>query len=224
MAAGLTLADDWGTGCSRSDQSASSRAPAVTERDPPQGGSPVGLVLEYVSLAWMVVEAGVAIWAGITAGSIALVAFGLDSVIEFFAALIVISELRRGGRTDTQERAVKIIGVTFFVLAAYVTVESVLNLVNGSQPEASLPGIVVAGAALVVMPALALTVQFWSSKDSRPMGSRKAYTDAMLVRGQALETWRVRPDHHQRRLDGAQRWGGRTSVERDLEGTGAGER
>ena len=68
-------------------------------------------------MAWMVVEAGVAIAAGIAAASIALVAFGLDSVIELFSAAIVVWQLRSEGE-DREIRAVRLIGVTFFALAA----------------------------------------------------------------------------------------------------------
>src|SRR3984957_14447817 len=72
-----------------------------------------GFWLEYASMAWMTAEAAVAVTAGVLASSIALVGFGLDSVIEFLAAAAVIWELR-GQREDRQARAVKFIGITFF--------------------------------------------------------------------------------------------------------------
>ncbi|HEY5493942.1 MAG TPA: cation transporter [Candidatus Anoxymicrobiaceae bacterium] len=112
--------------------------------------------LEYFTLAWMVVEAGVAVASGVIAHSIALVAFGLDSVIEFFAALVVIWQLR--GLEEEQESrertALRLIAVTFFTLAAYVAVESIIDLVRRSRPESSVAGIALAAAALVVMPLL----------------------------------------------------------------------
>lgn len=74
-----------------------------------------GFWLEYASTAWMTVEAAVAITAGIVASSIALLAFGLDSVIEFAAGAIVIWQLR-GGSSQREHRAVRLIGVTFFLL------------------------------------------------------------------------------------------------------------
>ncbi len=68
-------------------------------------------------MAWMTVEAAVAVAAGVMASSIALVGFGLDSVIEFFAAAVVAWQLR-GESEDRERRAVRLIGVTFFTLAA----------------------------------------------------------------------------------------------------------
>jgi hypothetical protein len=91
-----------------------------------------GFRLEYASIAWMIAEAGVAITAGIGAGSIALTGFGLDSLIELASALIVIWQLRGevlGKDRDT--RAVRLVGVTFFALAAYLTAESIYDLVSG---------------------------------------------------------------------------------------------
>jgi divalent metal cation (Fe/Co/Zn/Cd) transporter len=113
-----------------------------------------GFWLEYASLAWMTVEAAVAITAGIVASSIALVAFGLDSVMEFAAAVLVIWQLRGGG--PRKHRAVRLIGVTFFLLAAYLVVESSRDLISQAKPEASTAGLIVAAAALLVMPPLAL--------------------------------------------------------------------
>jgi divalent metal cation (Fe/Co/Zn/Cd) transporter len=111
-------------------------------------------LLEYLTMGWMTVEASVAIAAGLAAGSIALVGFGLDSVIEFLAAGVVIWELR-GGSEQRQRRALQVIGLTFFALALYVGVQAVRDLAAHARPESSLPGVLVAGAALVVMPLLA---------------------------------------------------------------------
>ncbi len=114
-----------------------------------------GLWLEYASMAWMTIEASVAIIAGILASSLALVAFGLDSVIEFAAAAIVVWQLR-GVSDDRERRAVRLIGVTFFILATYLLAEGIRDLVQQTKPEVSIPGIAVSAAALVVMPLLAL--------------------------------------------------------------------
>lgn len=114
------------------------------------------LRVEYFTIAWMIVEAGVAIASGVIARSIALVAFGLDSVIELFAAAVVIWQLK--GVADEQEAreklALRLIAVTFFALAAYVTAEAVYDLVVKSKPETSVAGIVLAAAAVIVMPLL----------------------------------------------------------------------
>ena len=100
----------------------------------------------------------VAITAGIAASSIALIAFGLDSVIEFFAAAVVVWQLRDGS-SERETRAVHFIGITFFVLAAYLTVEGIHDLITHAKPEVSVPGLVVAAAALLVMPLLAWAKQ-----------------------------------------------------------------
>jgi divalent metal cation (Fe/Co/Zn/Cd) transporter len=119
-----------------------------------------GLRLEYLTIAWNVIEGIVAVAAGVAAGSIALVGFGFDSSIEVVAAAVVVWQFRaevRGGIDEAREqRALRLIAVTFFVLAAYVTVEAVRDLLIGAEPETSVVGIVMAGLSLVVMPTLAL--------------------------------------------------------------------
>jgi divalent metal cation (Fe/Co/Zn/Cd) transporter len=132
-----------------------------------------GFWLEYASMAWMTVEAAVAITAGVIASSIALVAFGLDSVIEFAAAAIVVWQLR-GGSEDRDTRALRLIGITFFVLAAYLAVESIRDLTGQARPGASVPGLVVSAAALLVMPLLAVAKQ----QTGRALGSRTLIADA----------------------------------------------
>src|SRR5438105_9992304 len=91
------------------------------------------LRIEYLTVVWRVIEAAVALASGIAAHSIALVGFGLDSVIELFAAGVVVWQLR-GSVTDAGERrAVRIIGATFFALAVYVAFESARTLLSRSQ-------------------------------------------------------------------------------------------
>jgi len=107
-------------------------------------------------MAWMTVEATIAIISGIIASSIALIGFGLDSVIEFFAAVVVVWQFRGAVSNERETRALRLIGGTFFALAAYLTVESIIDLVGQHRPEQSAAGIAVTAAALVVMPLLAL--------------------------------------------------------------------
>jgi divalent metal cation (Fe/Co/Zn/Cd) transporter len=116
-----------------------------------------GIALEIFTVSWMTVEAAVAVVAGVAAGSVALLAFGIDSVIEFVAALAVLQTFRaeqagRPGRSE--QRALRIIGATFFLLAAYIVADSGYTLIAASRPEGSLPGVAVSAAALVVMPGL----------------------------------------------------------------------
>jgi divalent metal cation (Fe/Co/Zn/Cd) transporter len=119
-----------------------------------------GLLLAGLTIAWNVAEAIVAVSAGLAAGSIALVGFGFDSTIEVLSAWVVVwqfrGELRGGYDEDRERRALRAIGVTFFVLAAYVVVEAVRDLffVDG-EPGESAVGIGLAASSLLVMPVLA---------------------------------------------------------------------
>jgi divalent metal cation (Fe/Co/Zn/Cd) transporter len=119
-----------------------------------------GLWLAGLTIAWNVVEAVVAVGAGLAAGSLALVAFGFDSVIEVLSACVVVWQFRgelRGGFDEARERrALRLIAVTFFVLAAYVAVEAGRDLfVVDDEAAGSTVGIVLAALSLAVMPALA---------------------------------------------------------------------
>ncbi len=120
------------------------------------------LWLVGLTLAYNVVEAGIAIWAGTDAGSIALLGFGLDSVIECAASAVLLWRLSvelRGGdeeRVKAAERRSRLfVGLTFLALAAYVMVEAAITLASRDHPAASLTGIVLAAVSLVVMPLLA---------------------------------------------------------------------
>jgi divalent metal cation (Fe/Co/Zn/Cd) transporter len=152
-----------------------------------------GFWLEYASMAWMTAEAAVAITAGVVASSIALVGFGLDSVVEFFAAAVVVWQLRG---EDRETRAVRLIGVTFFALAAYLAVEGIRDLAGRARPEQSIPGLAVTAAALVVMPLLAVAKR----RTGRALGNRTliadsaetafcAVTSAATLLGVGLNAW-----------------------------------
>ena len=156
-----------------------------------------GFRLEYATMGWMVAEAAVAITAGLAAASIALVGFGLDSVIELISATIVIWQLR-GEITgqDRQTRAIRLIGVTFFALAAYLTIDSIRDLATHAQPRQSLPGLAVTAAALIIMPLLAIAKR----RTGRALGNRTlvadsaetafcAFTSAAALLGVGLNAW-----------------------------------
>lgn len=119
-----------------------------------------GLRLEYLTITWNIIEAVVAIASGVAAGSIALVGFGFDSSIEVFAALVVVWQFRaeaKGGVDEAKERrALRLIALTFFVLAAYVSAEAARDLFSDAEAETSTVGIVMAALSLAVMPALAV--------------------------------------------------------------------
>lgn len=110
--------------------------------------------LAWATIAWNVVEAAVAIAAGAAANSIALVGFGLDSTVEVMSAVVIVWQFR-GLAEDRERRALKLIAVSFFGLAAYVAVQAIVDLVGTSRPESSPVGIGLAIASLVVMPLLA---------------------------------------------------------------------
>src|SRR6516225_9638024 len=110
--------------------------------------------LEYLTIAWCLVEATVSIWSGISANSIALTAFGLDSGLEVVAGIVAVLQLRGIGEQRSQ-KALRRIAITFFLLAAFVLAQSVRQLVVQIKPSESTAGIIVTSAALIVMPLLA---------------------------------------------------------------------
>jgi divalent metal cation (Fe/Co/Zn/Cd) transporter len=155
-----------------------------------------GFALEYATMAWMVAEAAVAITAGVLASSIVLIGFGLDSVIEFFAAVIVIWQLRGEVAGQAREtRAVRLIGLTFFALAIYLAAESIHDLLTRARAGESAAGLAITAAALIVMPVLAAAKR----RTGQAMGNRTlvaesaetffcAYTSAAALAGVGLNT------------------------------------
>jgi divalent metal cation (Fe/Co/Zn/Cd) transporter len=115
-------------------------------------------MLSWLSLAWMGAEGAIAITAGLLAGSIALVGFGIDSAIEGFASIIIVWRFT-GARLlshAAEERAQKLVAVQFFLLAPYVTAEAIHNLVTGEHPSTSWLGIGLTASSLIGMPFLGL--------------------------------------------------------------------
>jgi cation diffusion facilitator family transporter len=143
------------------------------------------LRLEYFTVAWNVIEAAVAITAGVIAGSVALVGFGADSSIEVLSAVALLWRLRTA-RADAPEheheraehRALYAVAATFFLLAAYIAIEAGTALIGEEEPETSTVGLVLAALSLAVMPALALA----KGRTAAAMGSRALAADAK-------ETW-----------------------------------
>jgi divalent metal cation (Fe/Co/Zn/Cd) transporter len=138
------------------------------------------LKLEYASLAYNVLEAVVGMVLGVAAGSVALIGFALDSVVESSSASILIwrlrSELRSGGGTseELERRAVRLVAIAFFALAAYVGIRSIYDLLSSARPEESFPGMVLAAVSVVVMPVLA-----WRKRvAARALDSRSLHADS----------------------------------------------
>ncbi len=118
-----------------------------------------GILLEYLTVGWNIVEGVVAVASGAISGSIALVGFGVDSFIETSSGAILLWRLRAERRGHDGERvesaALKLVGVSFLLLAAYITFDSIKSLVEREAPERSKVGIIIAVLSIIVMPWLA---------------------------------------------------------------------
>jgi divalent metal cation (Fe/Co/Zn/Cd) transporter len=114
-------------------------------------------LLAWAGIGWHFVEFAIAVAAGIAASSIALVAFGIDSLIESLAGFVVVWRFaeRRTDPHAAERQAQKLIAASFFVLAAYVSFEAVRTLAGGDRPEVSIVGLVLAAVSVPVMVVLA---------------------------------------------------------------------
>jgi divalent metal cation (Fe/Co/Zn/Cd) transporter len=113
--------------------------------------------LAWLGVGWHALEAAIAIGAGLAAGSIALIGFGADSLVEAFAGFVVLWRLAAARVTsgEAERRAQQLIAISFWVIAAYVAVEASRSLVAGDEPGASWLGIGLSAFTLATMPALA---------------------------------------------------------------------
>lgn len=131
-------------------------------------------LLAAASVAYNVLEAAIAITAGVVAGSIALIGFGLDSIVEVSSGLIILWQFRHSLPESRERRALRLMAISFFGLAAYVTAESVRALVGGHEPDASPVGIALAAVSLIVMPFLS-----WAQRRTgRSLGSNAVVADS----------------------------------------------
>ncbi len=113
------------------------------------------LALAWLTIAWNTIEAVVSIAAGWTAGSLVLIGFGLDSTIEVASAAVIIWQF--GGLShEREQQALRLIALSFFALAGYVTVQAAFDVLGGAEAEPSRIGVVLAVVSLIVMPMLAL--------------------------------------------------------------------
>ena len=130
-------------------------------------------LLAATSVTYNVVEAVVAITAGLVAGSVALVGFGLDSIVEVSSGLIILWQFRHPLPESRERLALRMLAVSFFALAGYVSFESVRALVAANRPDASPVGIALAIASLIVMPVLS-----WAQRRTgRALGSNAVVAD-----------------------------------------------
>ncbi|AIV33336.1 cation transporter [Streptomyces coelicoflavus] len=157
--------------------SASPAAATVPDVASPAAHRAVGYA--KFTIGYNVIEGIIAISAGAVASAVSLIGFGIDSGIEVAAAVVVLVRLLaeiKGGEPDEakERRALKFIALTFFALAAYVTVEGIRDLVGGAKPDTSLVGIVLTGLSIVIMPWLARAKR----KAGLEMNSRLVVADA----------------------------------------------
>lgn len=160
-----------------------------------------GRRLEFFTVVWNSLEALIAVVAGLIAGSISLMAFGLDSVIETASGAAVLWRLQSANddaaRRERSERTARnIVGICFVLLAVYVTADALYSLFHREVPERSWLGIAIAAAAVVVMPLLARakrSVAAQLSSDALHADSRQsdlcAYLSAILLAGLALNAF-----------------------------------
>lgn len=159
-----------------------------------------GRRLEYFTIAWNSIEAVVSLIAGIVAGSISLLGFGMDSLIEVVSATALLWRLRSHLQAEQSERlTLKIVAGCFLALAAYILVDAIAALVKHGAPEKSLPGIVIAVLAVIVMPLLSrakrkIAAQLGSEamKADARQADFCAYLSAILLAGlllNALAGW-----------------------------------
>jgi len=131
-------------------------------------------LLAAASVSYNVIEAAIAITAGLVAGSIALVGFGLDSIVEVSSGLIVLWQFRHPLPESRERQALRLMALSFFALAGYVTFESLRSLLTGQDPDASPVGIGLAAASLVIMPFLS-----WAQRRTgRSLGSNAVVADS----------------------------------------------
>ncbi len=139
-----------------------------------------GLILEYFTLIYNLFEAVLSIFFGFLAGSPALVGFGLDSIVESLSGSVLIWRLHQHeGLSEEREerierRAIKLVSVTFFILAVWILYESLETLYTSEAPKASIPGIVIATASMIIMPVLS----FLKVRTGKEIGSKALVADA----------------------------------------------
>lgn len=131
-------------------------------------------IIVGITITWNVIEAFVAIAAGGAASSAALIGFGLDSIVEVLSAAAVAWQFSAPEPQRRERVALRVIAVSFFALAVYVSVDAVLSMVGLRQPEHSTVGIIIAALSLLVMPFLS----WFERRTGRELGSATAVADS----------------------------------------------
>jgi divalent metal cation (Fe/Co/Zn/Cd) transporter len=136
-----------------------------------------GLRLEYATLSWNVVGCGTALTAAWLARSVALAGFGLDSLIEIFASVIVVWQLKGSATPEREHRAMRLIGAAFFALALYVLAQSAYTLLTASRPGTSPVGIVWLACTCVAM----LVLAYWKGRTGTALGNPVLQAEAHVT-------------------------------------------
>ena len=135
------------------------------------------LILVWIGELWNILEAGVALWAALLSSSVALLAFGLDSLIELFAGAVLIWRFSKeaSDESSAERKALRLVGVTFFLLSSFILFQSFATLLGYSgEPQQSLPGMLIA-----VLSALVMTILFVFKKDiAKKLSSRALRAEA----------------------------------------------
>jgi divalent metal cation (Fe/Co/Zn/Cd) transporter len=160
----------------------------------------IGRRLQYLTIAWNSAEFVVALVAGLLAGSVALVGFGVDSAIEVASSVAALWRLARehdpARREAAERRALRLIGICFLLLAGYVLWDAIDALAGRHSPERSLAGIVLAALSLVVMPLLArlkrrvaVSLRSGALEAETRQTEICAWLSAILLAGLGLNAW-----------------------------------
>ena len=135
------------------------------------------LILVWIGESWNILEAGVALWAALLSSSVALLAFGLDSLIELFAGAVLIWRFSKEASDESlaERKALRLVGVTFFLLSGFILFQSLATLLGYSgEPQQSFPGMLI-----TVLSALVMTILFVFKKDiAKKLSSRALRAEA----------------------------------------------
>ena len=153
-----------------------------------------GRRLEFFTVGWNLLEAAVGIGAGLLAGSVALIGFGIDSLIETSSGAVLLWRLQEGKEGEKRERrALRLVGISLLALAAYVAIYAAKGLILKERPEESPIGMILAAVSLLVMPLLAMAKRRVAARiNSRALVADShqtdicAYLSAILLVGLGL--------------------------------------
>jgi divalent metal cation (Fe/Co/Zn/Cd) transporter len=143
-----------------------------------------GVLLEYTTLGWNVVGSAIVIVAALAARSVALAGFGLDSLIEIVASIVVVWELTGAGGKERERRALRLIGIAFLCLALYILAQSAYTLLSRSHPHTSMLGIAWLAATLIAMLLLSWGKKMTGERIGNPVLMTEAHVtliDALLA-------------------------------------------